>query len=329
MAAIVRLVVVASALVFAVPALAQTGQSATTVKYPTKSVRVIVPYPAGGPTDLIARLVANHLSTSLGQQFYVENVSGASGVVGTAAAAKAPGDGHTILVTTNDLSVAPATTKDLPYDPMKSFAPVSIIASTPQVVVVHPSVPVKDIKELVALIKTDPAKHNYASMGLGFGQLSSVRLFQLGLGLNIVRVPFSGAAPMMTSAIAGHTPIAIIGLPPAAPHVKAGKLRALAVSSQKRSPAFPDVPTLAESGIPNQESELIIGAVVSTGTPKAVIDLLQREIAKAMASPEVKQRLDAIGFTAVASTPEAFAALLKSDAETWPKVMRDANIKIN
>jgi tripartite-type tricarboxylate transporter receptor subunit TctC len=323
MPAFVRLAAAIAALIIAVPGYAQAP------KYPTKQVRVIVPYPAGGPTDVIARLIADHWSKALGQQFYVENVSGASGVLGATTAARAPGDGHTILFATNDLAVAPATTRNLAYDPAKHFAPISIVSASPQVIIVHPSVPAKNLKELIALIKSDPTKYNYASMGLGFGQLSSVRMFKLGMGLDIARVPFSGAAPMMTSIIAGHTPIAIIGLPPAAPHIKAGKLRALAVSSPKRSPIFPEVQTFAEAGIPNQESELLIGAVTTAGTPKAVVDLLQREVAKAVVTPAVKQRLDALGFTAVASTPEAYAAQIKKDIEIWPQVIKDADIKVN
>lgn len=324
MSAILRFAAVVAALALSSPAFAQSGQPA---KYPSKQVRVIVPYPAGGPTDVIGRLVAQHLTEALGQQFYVDNVSGAGGVIGFTTAARAPGDGYTILITTNDIAVAPATTKNLQYDPVKSFTPISIIASTPQVVVVHPSIPAKDLKELVALIKSDPTKYNYASMSVGFGQLSSVRLFKLGLGLDIPRVPFSGAAPMMTSILGNQTPIAVIGLPPTAPHIKAGKMRALGVS--RRSAAFPDVPTFAEMGYPNQDADLVIGSVAPAGTPKAVVDLLQREIAKAIVKPDIKLRLDALGFTGVASTPEAFSALIKSDAETWPKVIKDADIKIN
>ena len=321
MSAFIKLAAAFAALLFAIPAHAQTP------KYPTKSVRVIVPYPAGGPTDVIGRLVAQHLTEALGQQFYVDNVAGAGGVIGFTTAARAPGDGYTILITTNDIAVAPATTKNLQYDPVKSFAPISIIASTPQVVVVHPSIPAKDLKELVALIKANPTTYNYASMSVGFGQLSSVRLFKLGLGLDIPRVPFSGAAPMMTSILGNQTPIAVIGLPPTAPHIKAGKMRALGVS--RRSAAFPNVPTFAEMGYPNQDADLVIGSVAPAGTPKAIVDLLQREIAKAVVKPDIKLRLDALGFTGVASTPEAFTALIKSDAETWPKVIKDADIKIN
>jgi tripartite-type tricarboxylate transporter receptor subunit TctC len=216
----------------------------------------------------------------------------------------------------------------VPYDAVKSFAPVTIAAASPQVVVVHPSFPAKTMAELIALAKAEPGKYNYASLGIGFGQLSSERLFRLGLGLDVVRVPFPGAAPIITSTLAGHTPIAVLGLPPAAPHIKEGKLRALAVTSPQRSPAFPEVPTMAESGVRDQESELIIGVVAPAATPKPIVDLLQRQIARIVALPEVKERLDALGFAPVANTPEAYAAQIKGDIETWSKVVRDANIKV-
>jgi tripartite-type tricarboxylate transporter receptor subunit TctC len=296
--------------------------------YPARQVRIIVPYPAGGPTDVMARLVAQKLSETLGQSFFVENLTGASGVVGTGTAANAAGDGHTILFVTNDFAVAPTVSSKVPYDPIKGFAPVTIVAASPQVVVVHPSLPAQNMQELVTLAKANPGKYNYASLGIGFGQLSSERLFRLGLGVDIVRVPFAGAAPIITSTLAGHTGIAFLGLPPATPHIKEGTLRALAVTSAKRSPLFPDVPTMAESGVRDQESELIIGAVVPAATPKPIVDLLQREIARIVALPDVKERLDTLGFAPVASTPEAYGAQIKSDIETWSKVVRDANIKV-
>jgi tripartite-type tricarboxylate transporter receptor subunit TctC len=317
-----------AALMLAAASHAQNAPSGAAASYPTRQVRVIVPYPAGGPTDVMARLVAQHLTESLGQNFFVENLTGASGVVGTGTAANSPGDGHTILFVTNDFAVAPTVSSKVPYDAVKSFAPVTIAAASPQVVVVHPSFPAKNMQELIALTKASPGKYNYASLGIGFGQLSSERLFRLGLGLDVVRVPFPGAAPIITSTLAGHTPIAFLGLPPAAPHIKEGTLRALAVTSAKRSPVFPDVPTMAESGVPDQESELIIGVLVPAATPKPIVDLLQRQIARTVAMPDVKERLDALGFAQVASTPEAYAAQIKADIETWSKVVREANIKI-
>jgi tripartite-type tricarboxylate transporter receptor subunit TctC len=325
MKTIARLAAGFAALVFAAASHAETAPGG----YPARQVRIIVPYPAGGPTDVMARLVAQKLTESLGQSFFVENLTGASGVVGTGTAANAPGDGHTILFVTNDFAVAPTVSSKVPYDPVKGFAPVTIAAASPQVVVVHPSLAAQNMQELVTLAKANPGKYNYASLGIGFGQLSSERLFRLGLGLDVVRVPFPGAAPIITSTLAGHTPIAMLGLPPAAPHIKEGKLRALAVTSAKRSPAFPDVPTMAESGVRDQESELIIGVVAPAATPKPIVDLLQRQIARIVALPDVQQKLDALGFSPVASTPEAYAAQIKGDIETWSKVVRDANIKVD
>jgi tripartite-type tricarboxylate transporter receptor subunit TctC len=317
-----------AALMLAAASHAQNAPGGTAPSYPTRQVRVIVPYPAGGPTDVMARLVAQHLSESLGQNFFVENLTGASGVVGTGTAANSPGDGHTILFVTNDFAVAPTVSSKVPYDALKSFAPVSIAAASPQVVVVHPSFPAKNMQELIAVAKASPGKYNYAALGIGFGQLSSERLFRLGLGLDVVRVPFPGAAPIITSTLAGHTPIAFLGLPPAAPHIKEGTLRALAVTSAKRSPVFPNVPTMDESGVRDQQSELIIGVLVPAATPKPIVDLLQRQIARIVALPDVKERLDALGFAPVASTAEAYATQIKADIETWSKVVREANIKV-
>ena len=328
MKTIVCLAAGCAALMLAAASHAQNAPGGAAASYPTRQVRVIVPYPAGGPTDVMARLVAQNLTESLGQNFFVENLTGASGVVGTGTAANSPGDGHTILFVTNDFAVAPTVSSKVPYDAVKSFAPVTIAAASPQVVVVHPSFPAKNMQELIALAKASPGKYNYASLGIGFGQLSSERLFRLGLGLDVVRVPFPGAAPIITSTLAGHTPMAFLGLPPAAPHIKEGTLRALAVTSAKRSPVFPNVPTMAESGVPDQESELIIGVLVPAATPKPIVDQLQRQIARIVALPDVKERLDALGFAPVASTPEAYATQIKADIETWSKVVREANIKV-
>ena len=328
MKTIVCLAAGCAALMLAAASHAQNAPGGAAASYPTRQVRVIVPYPAGGPTDVMARLVAQHLTESLGQNFFVENLTGASGVVGTGTAANSPGDGHTILFVTNDFAVAPTVSSKVPYDAIKSFAPVTIAAASPQVVVVHPSFPAKNMQELIVLAKASPGKYNYASLGIGFGQLSSERLFRLGLGLDLVRVPFPGAAPIITSTLADHTPIAFLGLPPAAPHIKEGTLHALAVTSAKRSPVFPNVPTMAESGVPDQESELIIGVLVPAATPKPIVDQLQRQIARIVALPDVKERLDALGFAPVASTPEAYAAQIKADIETWSKVVREANIKV-
>jgi tripartite-type tricarboxylate transporter receptor subunit TctC len=324
MRAIVHAAAALAALLAAGVAHAQPAPSG----YPARQVRVIVPYPPGGPTDVIARLISQKLTEALGQNFFVENLPGASGAIGAGTAAKAPPDGHTLLVTTNDFAVASVTTSKLPYDPVKDFAPVSIVSASPQVVVANPSVPAKSLSELIELARKDPGKMNYGSMSIGFGQLTAERFFRQALKIEMVRVPFQGAAPLLNSAVGGHTQLGFIGLPPAAPLIKDGKLRALVVVGSRRSPDFPDVPTSAEAGFAGQEADLKIGVVTSAGTPKPVIDQLQQQIARIVALPDIKPRLDAMGFTAVASTPEAYAEQIRSDIETWGKVVKDLGIKV-
>jgi tripartite-type tricarboxylate transporter receptor subunit TctC len=296
--------------------------------YPARQVRVIVPYPPGGPTDVIARLISQKMTEALGQTFFVENLPGASGAIGAGTAANAPGDGHTLLVVTNDFAVASVTNSKLPYDPVKNFVPVSIVSASPQVVIAHPSVPAKSLKELTELAAKEPGKLSYGSMSIGFGQLTAERFFRFGLKADVVRVPFQGASPLITSTVGGHTQLGFIGLPPAAPLIKEGKLRALAVIGSRRSRDFPDIPTAAEAGVPGQEADLMIGFVATAGTPKPVVDLLQRQIARIVTLPDVASRLDALGFTAVASTPEGYATQIKNDIETWGKVVKDLGIKV-
>jgi tripartite-type tricarboxylate transporter receptor subunit TctC len=296
--------------------------------YPTRQVRIIVPYPPGGPTDLIARLVAQKLGERLGQSFFVENVNGASGAVGAGQVAHSAPDGYTLLVSTNDFAVASVTNTNLPYDPIKDFTPVSIISTSPQVVAVNPNVPAKNIKELVALIKAAPEKYNYAAMGIGFGQLTAVRLFDLSLGLKgLVRVPFNGAAPAVNATLAGDTQIIFLGLPPVAPYLSGDKLRAIAVTS--RSPAFPDIQSLSEAGVPDQEADLINGMLAPIGTPPEIVNLLQKNIAEIVKLPDVKATFDKLSFVGAGSTPEQFGAQIKEDIAVWGKVMKDAHIPVN
>src|SRR6202051_4366363 len=297
--------------------------------YPARQVRIVVPYPAGGPTDLIARLVAQKLGERLGQSFFVENVAGASGAVGAGQVAHAAPDGYTLLVSTNDFAVASVTNTNLPYDPVKNFSPVTIIATSPQVVAVNPSVPAKTMKELVDLIKAAPEKYNYAAIGIGFGQLTSERLFKLALKLDgLVRVPFNGAAPAVNSTLAGDTQIIFLALPPVAPYLSAEKLRALAVTSPARTPAFPQIPTLREAGIPDQEADLINGMVAPAGTPPEIVALLQKQIAEIVQLPDFKATLDKLSFQPVGSTSAQFADQIKNDIVVWRKVMKEANIPL-
>jgi tripartite-type tricarboxylate transporter receptor subunit TctC len=305
------------------------GQAQTSTSgYPARSIRVVVPYPAGGPTDLIARLVAQKLSDSLGQRFYIENVAGASGARAAAMVAAAPGDGYTLLAATNDLAIVPVISKNVQYDPVKNFVPIGLVSSSPSVVLVHPSVPAKTMAEFVALARSEPAKYSFASLSLGHNLLNSERLFKLGLKLEITRVPFTGAAPILTSTVAGHTPVAYIGLPSAVPFIKDGRLRALAVAGSKRSPIVPDVPTLSEGGFQDQVSELVIGLVAPAGTPDPIVDLLSKEVVKIVALPEIQERLASFGFAAVGSTPAEFAAQIRDDTERYQKLVREEGIKV-
>jgi tripartite-type tricarboxylate transporter receptor subunit TctC len=297
--------------------------------YPAHPVKIIVPFAPGGPTDSMARILAQKLTENLGQPFVVENRAGAGGNIGMGAVAKAPADGYTLIMVSSSFVVNPGLYSKVPYDAYKDFAPITLAAASPNLIVVHPSVPAKTIQELVALVKANPGKYSYAQPGVGTTPHLSGELFRLAFGLDIVSAPFSGAGPAITAVLAGHTPVAVTALPPAMAHVKAGSLRALAVTAAKRSPELPDVPTMAESGISGQEAETMQGLLAPAGTPREIVDRLQREVAKIVALPEIKEKLAAMGFDPVANTPEHFAAYINAEITRWGKVVRDANLKVD
>ena len=307
------------AVAWPVPTVAQT--------YPTRPVRIIVPFAPAGPTDVFARLLVQKLSQNLGQQFYVENQVGAGGNIGMGNAAHAAADGYTIVFVSTSYIVNPSLYAKIPYDPFKDFAPVTLAAVSPNVLTVHPSVQAKTVKELIAEIKANPGKYSFASAGLCTTPHLSGELFKLSQGLDLVHVPLNGSAPAIQSALAGHTPIAFTVVTPVVPQVKEGKLRALAVTTPKRSPALPEVPTLAEAGLPDQEADTMQGILVPAGTPKAIIDLLHSHIVNVMPLTDVKERMAVLGFEPVANTPEEFAARIEAEIPKWGKVIRDANIK--
>ena len=296
--------------------------------YPTKNVRVLVPFAAAGPTDVIARLIGQKLGELYGHQLYIENVPGAGGNTGTAQAAKAPADGYTLLVISTGFMVNPSLYAKVPYDPVQEFAPITLIAASPNVLVVHPDVPAKSVKELIALIKASPGKYSYAQPALGSTPHLGGELFKLTFNLDLAMVPFPGAAPAITSTIGGHTPIAFTALPPAITAAKENKVRALAVMAEQRVSALPDVPTMAEAGVADQEADTLTGIVAPAGTPKEIVDQLQRDIAKIVAQPDIKAKLDALGFRPVANTPPQFATQIKAEMEKWGKVVRAAKLKI-
>jgi tripartite-type tricarboxylate transporter receptor subunit TctC len=325
----VRIPVWSAAFLLASVCYAQPDPTGSTSSYPTHPVRVIVPFAGGGPTDVIARVVAQKLSESLGQQFLVENLPGAGGNTGTARAANSPANGYTILVVSTGFMVNPSLyAKGVPYDPIRDFAPVTLVAVSPNVLTVHPDVPAKTVQELIALVKANPGKYSFAQPATGSTPHLNGELFKLAFGLDLTTVPFNSAALAVTSTIGGHTPIAFTALPPAISHIKDGKLRALAVLSPKRVQALPDVPTAAEAGIPGHEGDTLTGIVVPARTPREIIDRLNAGIRKLIALPDVKERLEALGFNSVANRPEEFGDRIRTETGRWAKVIRDANIKI-
>jgi tripartite-type tricarboxylate transporter receptor subunit TctC len=296
--------------------------------YPNHPVKVIVPFAPGGPTDVMARLVAQKLSESTGQQFYVENHAGAGGNIGMLMGAKSAPDGYTLVFVSSSFVVNPSLYAKKPYDAFKDFTPVTLAAASPNILVVHPSIEAKTVKELIALIKANPGKYSMGNPGIGTTPHLAGELFKLTFKLDVTSVPFNGAGPAITSTVGGHTPIAFTALPPTAPQVTSGKLRGLAVTSAKRSSALPDVPTIAEAGLSEQESETMQGVLLPAGASPELVTFLRDAIAKAMALPDVKEKCATLGFDPVADTPDEFKAYIKKEVDKWNGVIRDAKIPL-
>ena len=302
------------------------GAANAQATYPDRPVRLIAPFAPGGPVDVVARLLAPKLSEIFGQQFYVENHPGASGNIGTALVAKAPGDGYTILVISSTLVVNPSLFGKLGFDTYIDLAPISLVGVSPQVLLVHPSVPAHNIAELIAWVKASPGKYSYAHAGVGTPGFLAGEMFKQAFGLDLVAVSFNGGAPAMTSTIGGHTPILYTSISTAGGYIKQGSVRPLAVTGARRSPALPDVPTLAEAGAPNQESEIILGLLAPSGTPREIIDRLQQEIVRVLAMAQIHERLAALGFEPIGSSPEEFADRIRTEIEKWAKVIHAAGL---
>jgi tripartite-type tricarboxylate transporter receptor subunit TctC len=307
-------------------AAASSGQCSAQT-YPARPVRLIVPFGAGGPTDVIARLVAQKLSERWGQQIYIENIPGAGGNTGVAMVARTQADGYTMLVVSTGFMVNPSMYAKVPYDPVKDFAPITLVAASPNVISVNPEFPAKTLRELVDLVKSHPGKYSFAQPSTGSTPHLAGEMFKQKYQLDLVTVPFNSAALAVNSTIGGHTPIAFTALPPALTNIKEGKLRALAVLSEKRSPALPDVPTNAEAGFADLESDTLTGIVAPAGTPQDIIDGWRGEIANIVATHDVMQRLETLGFVPVASTPDQFGIRIRTEIAKWNKVVRDANIR--
>jgi len=297
--------------------------------YPAKPVRLIIASGAGGQTDTTARLVAAKLTQSLGQTFFTENLGGSGGNVGATTAARAAPDGYTLVAVGSSIATNVGLFPKLPYDPQKDFAPISILCSSPHLLVVHPSVPARTVNELVALAKANPGKYAYSSAGPGTPAHLAGELFKLAFGVDIIHVPFKGGGPGITSTLGGHTPLAVTALPTGVTHVRDGSLRALALFSSRRASALPGVPTMAEATGRDLPADIVNGLMAPAGTPRPIIDLLYREIGKAMAAADVRERMATLGFDPVASTPEEFSTWIRTEIVRWSKVIQDAKITLD
>jgi len=306
--------------------LAWAGSCFAAGTYPDHPVKIIAPFTAGGPSDFVARLLADKLSQSLGQRFYVEDRPGAGGNIGMTQVARSAPDGYTILVASSSYVVNPSLYANNPYDPYKDFAPVTLAGASANIVLAHPSVPAKTVKELIALMQANPGKYAIANAGLGTTPELAAELFKLDFELDQPSVPYGGGAPAIQAVIAGQTPIGFANLTPATPHILAGTLHGIAVTSLKRSAALPDVPTMIEEGVQGQESETMQGVFVPAATPPAIVALLNREIVKALHQPDVQEKCKQVGLDIVADTPAEFAVYIKKEIDRWHKVIVDAKI---
>ena len=309
-------------------ALGAWSAAAPAQQYPTKPIRLIVPFPPGGSNDIVGRMIAHELSGRLGQQMIVDNRGGAGGMIGTETAANARPDGYTLLVISVAYAYNPSIYKSLlKYDPEKSFIPVAMLGTGPNAMTVNPKLPAKTVKDLVAMAKAKPGSINYATAGIGSFQHLSSEMFRVMAGVDIVHVPFKGGGPAMADVIAGNTQICIGSLLQVIPHIRSGRLRALATGGAKRAPALPDVPTVAESGVPGYEANNWWGILAPAGTPPAIVKRLHGEISAVVAMPEIRKRFEAEGAEAVNIGPAEFGKFIRTETVKWSKVVRDAKIE--
>jgi tripartite-type tricarboxylate transporter receptor subunit TctC len=307
--------------------LAAVAAVAMAQDYPNRPIRLVVPQPAGGPTDIVARIVATKLSERLGQQVIVDNRPGAGANIGTDLVAKAPKDGYTLVVGTVQQIVNPYLFASLTYDPVKDLAPVSLMTKAHIVLVVNPELPVRNLQELIALAKAKPGSLSWASAGNGSTSHLAVELFKTTAGVDVVHVPYKGTQPALTDVLGGRVPVMFDGVITSLPHIKAGKLRPIAVASLARSPLLPDVPTMTEAGLPGFEAVGLATILAPAGTPPEIVNRLAREIAAILRTPEVRDQLVAMGLDVVASTPAEFADYNAAESKKWGKIIRDAKIQ--
>jgi len=309
-------------------AAAQSTTTGPTQSYPSKPVRIINPFAAGGGMDVLLRPIAQKLSESFQQPFIVDNRPGANGMIGSELVAKAAPDGYTLLGgTTGALPMNAAVYSKLPYDPVKDFAPISNFAESAFILSVHPSVPAENVMELVALAKSRPGQLTYASFGVASSSHLTAELFSMLAGIKLVHVPYKGSAPAVADLVAGQVMMIFDSMQSQMPQLRAHRLRALGLAAPKRSPAAPDVPTLAEAGLPGVEGGSWYGLLAPAGTPRAIIDKLHAEILRALAAADIRERLDSVGTEPVGNTPEEFALQIRNDIVKWGRVVRAANIR--
>jgi len=307
--------------------LAAGGQAQT---YPTHPIRLVVPFPAGGTTDILAREVGQKLSVSLGQSVVIDNRPGAAGNIGSDLVAKSAPDGYTLLMcTVSTHAINPNLYAKLPYDHLKDFVPVVLVASVPNVLEVTPALPVNSVADLIRLAKEKPGQINFASSGSGTSIHLSGELFKTQAGVDMTHVPYKGSAPALTDLIGGQVQVMFDNLPSSLPQIKAGKLRAIAVTSAQRAPALPDIPTIAESGLPGFEATSWFGIVAPTGTPPAIIARINADVNQWLQSPEAREKLLAQGALAAGGTPEQFAAYIRAETEKWAKVVKASGAKVD
>jgi tripartite-type tricarboxylate transporter receptor subunit TctC len=298
--------------------------------YPTRPIRIVVPFPAGGTTDVLARAVAQKLTESLGQPTVVDNRPGAGGNIGAELVAKSAPDGYTLLMgTVGTHAINPSLYPKMPYDHVRDFAPVILVAGVPNVLVINPALPINSVQELIAYGKANPGKLNFASSGNGTSIHLSGELFKTMAGVQMAHIPYKGSAPALQDLVGGQVQLMFDNLPSSLALIKAGKLKALAVTSKERAAALPDVPTLAESGLPGFEASSWFGLLAPAGTPQPVIAKLNAEVAKWLASPEAKEKLLAQGAIAAGGTPEDFARHIAAETAKWQKVVKDSGAKID
>jgi tripartite-type tricarboxylate transporter receptor subunit TctC len=322
----VRGILFFSTLLFAaapVPALAQPAGD----NYPSKPIHLILPFPPGGGTDILGRVIAERLTTQLGQPVVIENRGGAGGNVGAEAAAHSAPDGYTLVLVAPSLAISPSLYSKLNYDPVKDFAPITLVGTVPNVMVTNMSVPAKTLAEFIALAKSRPEGMNFGSGGNGTSNHLAGELFNLEAGVKLVHVPYKGVNLAMNDVMAGQVQLVVIGIPAALPFIKAGRLRALAVVAPKRLAAIPEVPTAAEAGLPNYEVTTWYGVLAPAGTPKPIIARLNAEIVRVMHAPDLQERFAATGTEPRTSTPEEFADFIRQEMAKWGKVVRAAGLK--